>query len=196
MKKSLILMVLALIVMMPVWGQSDDVVVRGSNDLRYEHEVPLAGSKVVNTISGRRVYDGNFSTFFLEGAILVNDYHYRVGMGCTFAYVPGRWGCYGTMVSDPYGYRNYGATPRVNMGAVVRPFLQSPIDWQLYGGLSIGRTAGVDFGIRVAPNNNGSGGNFCWWSGSMGRLYTTDGSYTMIGVSIDITLVLMTVIIF
>ena len=196
-KKVAIMVWMLLTAAVPVWGQSDDEVVSGSDDLRYEHSVPLAGSKVANTISGRRVYSDDFSRFFFEGVALISDYDYGVGFGGTMAYVPGRWGVYGTMMGEPLDYRGYiDRTFRFNAGGVVRPVMSaSVIDWQLYGGLSIGRTVGVEIGTRFAPSAD-INGLFGWWSCSIGKLYTPETSYLMLGISINIALFSTTFFIF
>jgi len=196
MKKTALLALLTWVMMMPAWGQSDDVVISGSNDLRYENTVPLAGNNAINTMKGRRIYGGDFSAFFLEGVTMLSDYDYSMGFGCTFGYVPGRWGVYGTFVSEPYWNSYYDNTMRLSVGAVLRPVMSSILDWQLYGGLSMGRTAGFDVGMRFAPDANGNHGGFGWWSCSIGRLYTTEACYTTIGVSIDIALFTTCIIFF
>ena len=182
MKKAALLFLFAMTAFTVLRAQSDDVIVGGTGDLQYEENVPLAGNRYVNRMLGVQVGHRKHSCLFAEITVSGESRYDDIGFGVHMAYVPGKWGGYGSM--GLFDYNGFYTT----FGAVLRPVdgLQL-LDWQIYGGAAIGWRPGVEIGTRVAFGDT----DYSLCSFSFGRMFVDRTSYFTIGLNIDIALAVM-----
>lgn len=121
--------------------------------------------------------EDRYCSFFLEAQTMLGPAD--VAGGVSFAYLPQRWGAYGSLRAGTRdGY--------VSLGPVLRlSGYESNIDWHLYGGLLFAtRSVGAEAGLRIALPRRSTG--FCWTSASMGLATVRGDVYLTAGISFDI----------
>ena len=121
--------------------------------------------------------ENDFCSVFLEGQTRFSSND--VAVGCQLAWVPRRWGVYGSgMVGVRYGYFSAGPVWRMSDCG-------NWIDWQLYGGLVVSRQPGAEIGLRMGSPK--LWGDFCWSSVSFNWGYVNGASYVTLGLSLTLT---------
>lgn len=124
----------------------------------------------------RNTLDSRFCSYFceVEGMLGTGD----LAIGLNFTYLPNHWGVYGSLLTGlVHDYTSLGVALRLSD-------YDSPCDWHLYGGLTMGDGVGGEFGMRIAsPRQNSS---FGWCTGSMGMVFMDGEAYMTFGVSLDI----------
>ncbi len=160
-------------------AQTDDVVVAGSDDLRFSDQVTLSGKSARGILSS----GSHYSSFFFETVALYGEGHF--GGGFNFTCLPRRWGGYASLLFLS------GYVP-VTCGVALRPVVApSFLDWQLYGGLAMGfGMAGYEVGTRFSANADANGGSFSWWSASFGFIRIVDARFVTLGLSLDLASIL------
>ena len=124
----------------------------------------------------RNTLDSRFCSNFceVEGMFGTGD----IALGMNFTYLPNRWGIYGSLLTGfAHDYASLGAALRL-------VDYDSPCDWHLYGGLTMGDGVGGEFGMRIAAAKQD--GNFGWCTGSMGMVFMDGEAYITLGVSLDV----------
>ena len=164
----------------PVEATGEDVVIGGTDDLRFDQSIPMEGNRTVNYLLGRSVYTEYYSRYFLEWESLWGGNGMALGMN--FAYLPKRWGFYCSLLPLDISTSQY-LTSWFTFGAALRPVTRpSSIDWHIYTGPAFGRGNGWEIGTRFAAANQQS--QFSWFSGSIGTMYVGGRSYLTIGLSL------------
>jgi hypothetical protein len=126
----------------------------------------------------RNRLENEYCAFFLEGqTMLSND----LSIGGQFAWVPGRWGAYASgRIGVDEGLLTLGPVWRMSDCG-------NWLDWQLYGGLTMGHamSVGAEVGIRMGSPK--LWGDFCWtsMSVSVGRIHGMN--YYTLGLSLTLT---------
>ena len=124
----------------------------------------------------RNTLDSRYCSYFceLEGMLGTGD----LAIGLNFTYLPNRWGVYGSLLTGlAHDYASLGTALRL-------VDYDSPCDWHLYGGLTVGDGIGGEVGMRIAaPKQDG---NFGWCTGSMGMVFMDGEAYITFGMSLDI----------
>lgn len=124
----------------------------------------------------RNTLDSRFCSYFCEaeGMFGTGD----AAIGINFTYLPEKWGVYGSLLTGfNHDYTSLGVAMRL-------ADYDSPCDWHLYGGLTVGDGIGGELGMRIAaPKQNG---NFGWCTGSMGMVFMDGEAYITLGVSLDV----------
>lgn len=177
--------------------EEENVVTSSHGDLLFDGQVPqqrqLSTDNLTYGQNGLRngeVHNGrrnafyrndvNASEWFFEGKAMLGD---NVGGGVQCAFVPRHWGGYMSylITSDADYYRYDWLT----VGAVFRPMINPEvIDFQLYGGLAVGKGSGVEYGLRIAAADDSP---FSWLSFTMGGIQTPDFSAVTFGFSVGLT---------
>ena len=121
--------------------------------------------------------ENEFCAIFLEGQTLFS--YNDVALGGQLAWVPSRWGVYG---SGCIGHLD----GRISVGPVWRMSdCGNWIDWQLYGGLTVSRRLGGEIGIRMASPE--IWGDFCWTSVSLSVGHVNGYNYVALGLSLTLS---------
>lgn len=187
MKKIVVFLLLWLPMAVTLNAQSDDIVVGGTSDLQYDENVALAGNKTFNQIRGIQLNSHDHCKLFIELGVALSTEISDYGFGLNVAYVPDRWGAYGSI--GAFDYNGFYAT----CGAVLRPVAEtSIIDWQIYGGLAIGWYPGVEIGTRIGIGK----GILSMCSISLSRVYVDRTRYTTLGLNIDLALLMSPLFLF
>lgn len=153
----------------------------GEGDESEEYRRPRGGAM--------RYFGHDFCSVFGE-TMFMTGFH-DSGLGLQLAYVPEKWGGYGTYI---YGRHH----DWFSLGAVWR--LSEPwsnTDFQLYAGANYGhgygygyhRSLGYELGMRLAVTQSVNWGSFCWTSLSLGVMRNAGHSYLTVGLSLDLTLI-------
>lgn len=107
----------------------------------------------------------------------------QTGIGVNFAMVPGRFGGYAEGVCGD-GFN------ALSFGPVMRLFDDHHIvDWQVYGGLMLGYSAGFEVGTRLASGRGLLSGAFSWWSISSSTIWMGGEQYYTFGLSLGLATV-------
>lgn len=168
----------------------DDEIVGSTSDLKFSENVPLAGSRALRQLEGIIVPNNKLSTHFLEGSFTFG--FEGIGLGANYAYVPKRWGAYGSYVYDVYSQRSW-----FSAGAEIRVVMEpSAMDWHLYAGpaYGVGKGLGYELGTRFALGQTENTKTFAWTSFSLGVMHFQDVNYIMVGASVSISLLILLVL--
>lgn len=169
---------------------SEDEVVGGTDDISYNHSVPMAGSPAWNYLLGRKVVVEPYSRYFLEGVMMCGFDH--LALGIDLAYVPEHWGVYASLL-EGVSFQSGLNADWMTMGLVWRPVTEpAKLDWQLFTGPAFGIGNGWELGTRFAATNQGS--RFSWLSGSVSMMSLAGRSYFTIGLSWTLSPSLMIVL--
>lgn len=118
--------------------------------------------------------ENDFSSIFMEWQFKVD---YDFAFGCQVAWVPNRWGIYGSACVN-WERCDFSVGPVWRLSDC-----GNWIDWQLFGGLACSRYAlGAEVGIRMAAPRLRS--DFCWTSVSMTIGRMQESNYVTLGLSL------------
>lgn len=176
MKRLLIFMMLLGGVLMAK-AQSDDVIIGGTDDIQYGSKVEVAGSNTLNTLLGVKVYEEDFCKHFLEYKLGVGNAD--LAFGFTYCYLPKKWGGYGSlMVGFLSGWFTGGVAYRLSSP-------KQTCDWQMFGGIAAGYSAGAELGLRLSSKvNENFGFSLSLLSGSFSVIVIPYGTMCTFGISL------------
>ena len=127
----------------------------------------------------RNRLEDEFCAFFLEGQAMLHSN--RINFGGQLAWIPQRWGVYGSSVIGP-------GCCHLSLGPVWRVSdCGNRVDCQIYGGLAseLLSSLGAEVGIRLAAPKQWS--DFCWTSVSVTVGHVHETNYVILGFSLALT---------
>ena len=169
-------------------AQSDDMVVGGTGDIQFMDTVPLAGSPLLNRLTGESINSQLFHKNFFNILVSFSD-NAGIGIGADYTRIPKQWGWHVSAQVWPAASR----TLSVAGGVVVRPVMQTSfLDWQLYAGPVIHRSIGIEYGTRISRVRDND--SYSIWSLTLSRGHVRNNNYVSVGLSADLLLLILLIL--